>query len=363
MAREFQALNSICPYYTMYPLRFPLSVLRRNAEPGQWVLDPFCGRGTTNFAARLLGMPSVGIDSNPVAAAVAQAKVADADRESVIAVLTKILREEPIPVDVPDGEFWRLAFHIPTLIDICRVRSALLRSCHTAPRVTLRALVLGALHGPRTKSTAAYLSNQAPRTFAPKPDYAVRFWKARGLLPPAFGLVEVIEHRAKRLLSCLPPCMPGRIILGDSRIPGAFGGAAKFRCVVTSPPYYGMRTYVPDQWLRNWFVGGPAKVEYAQPFQLSHRSPAAFSSDLSRVWGNAAKVCVRGALMVVRVGGIRDRDQDAMALFKASLQGTEWRCVTARPAGDASDGRRQAAQFRRSRGGPLAEYDVYAQFG
>jgi hypothetical protein len=59
------ALNAICPYYTMFPLAFPLGVLKRRGQPKQWVLDPFCGRGTTTFAARLLGLPSVSLDSNP----------------------------------------------------------------------------------------------------------------------------------------------------------------------------------------------------------------------------------------------------------------------------------------------------------
>lgn len=47
------ALNAVCPYYTMFPLEFPLGVLTRQSRPKQWVLDPFCGRGTTTFAARL----------------------------------------------------------------------------------------------------------------------------------------------------------------------------------------------------------------------------------------------------------------------------------------------------------------------
>ena len=54
------ALNAVCPYYTMYPLDFPLRVLKKHGKRGDWVIDPFCGRGTTNFAARLLQMPSVG---------------------------------------------------------------------------------------------------------------------------------------------------------------------------------------------------------------------------------------------------------------------------------------------------------------
>ena len=51
------ALNAICPYFTMFPLTFPLAVRHRRARCGEWVLDPFCGRGTTNYAARLVGLP------------------------------------------------------------------------------------------------------------------------------------------------------------------------------------------------------------------------------------------------------------------------------------------------------------------
>lgn len=59
-------LNGLCPYYTMFPLSFPFDALA-NSKAGEWVLDPFCGRGTTILAARLRGLPSVGVDSNPIA--------------------------------------------------------------------------------------------------------------------------------------------------------------------------------------------------------------------------------------------------------------------------------------------------------
>src|SRR5437870_4140125 len=69
-------LNGVCAYYAMFPLSFPYRRLRA-VKRGSWVLDPFCGRGTTNVAARLLGLPSVGIDSSPVATAIASAKLCD----------------------------------------------------------------------------------------------------------------------------------------------------------------------------------------------------------------------------------------------------------------------------------------------
>ena len=48
----------------MFPLDFPLGILKAHARPNARVLDPFSGRGTTNFAARVLGLRTIGIDAS-----------------------------------------------------------------------------------------------------------------------------------------------------------------------------------------------------------------------------------------------------------------------------------------------------------
>ena len=58
--RKF-AFNAICPYYTMFPLEYPLRILRKHTGGDSVVLDPFCGRGTTIYAARMLGFESLGL--------------------------------------------------------------------------------------------------------------------------------------------------------------------------------------------------------------------------------------------------------------------------------------------------------------
>src|SRR5438132_8742693 len=104
------ALNAICPYFTMFPLDFPVRVLSGRAEPGQWVLDPFSGRGTTNYAARLLGLPSIGIDSSRVAAALTQAKLAKTSPDLIVKTARQLIATSSEPRDVPRGAFWELAF-------------------------------------------------------------------------------------------------------------------------------------------------------------------------------------------------------------------------------------------------------------
>lgn len=358
-----KALNAICPYYTMFPLDFPLRVLQGRARKGDWVVDPFCGRGTTNFAARLLGLSSFGVDSSPVAVALTQAKLADARVADVVRVAKGILDSMPTQVAVPHGEFWERAYHASVLRQVCWLRRELLRDCSCDSRLLLRAILLGALHGPRTKSAASHLSNQCPRTFAPKPDYAVRFWRKRRMTPPLVDVVEVVKNRARRYLSERPSHTPTRVILGDSRTAGVFG-EQKFRWAITSPPYYGMRTYIPDQWLRNWFLGGRSKVVYRPPArEIDHGSADVFADDLRKVWTGLAANASSNARLVIRFGGIADRDVDPMTLLKASLTDSGWRLTTAISAGDANEGRRQATQFVHGGPAPREEYDFYARLG
>jgi hypothetical protein len=354
------ALNTVCPYYTMYPLDFPLRVLKEYGKRGDWVIDPFCGRGTTNFAARLRKMPSVGIDSSPVAAALAQAKLATAAPSAVVASARAILKSAKEPTSLPTGEFWELAYHEHTLVQLCQLREALLTECCSDARILLPAIVLGALHGPRPKRVPSYFSNQSPRTFAPKPKYAVKFWTVRGMRPIDVDVLSIIETRAQRYLKEPPPSVGGKVLLGDSRVAGTFTDMPKARFVVTSPPYFGMRTYLPDQWLRFWFLGGPDYVEYRRPEgQLEHSGADHFAAEMGRVWKNVAEHTTTDARLIIRYGGIHDRDAVPMDVLKKSLLDSGWKMKTAKTAPDSDSGRRQVRQFQALPKKAITEHDVY----
>lgn len=357
-----EELNGICPYYTMFPLSFPMAQLRK-ATPGDWVLDPFCGRGTTTFAARLLGLPTVGVDSNPVAAAIAEAKLAPATASEVIATCEQIIAEAPEPNDRPDSEFWDLLFHPDTFTQVCQLREALRRDCRSSARKVLRAFLLGRLHGPLRKDLPTYLSNQMPRTFAAKPGYAVKFWRQRGLSAPKVDVLELVRRKVSSYLDQAPKVVDGRVICADSREVDLATLGGPFSWVITSPPYYGMRTYIPDQWLRSWFLGGPSKVSYTMSGQMTHRSPDSFARDLAKVWQNVAQAASPGARMVIRFGGIRDRNSNPREMLRQSLVWSDapWRLMTVKSAGLASRGRRQARQFGLELQSPIEELDFYVR--
>ena len=66
-----------------YPTQKPLALLERiikaSSNPGDIVLDPFCGCGTTVHAAETLGRRWIGIDISPFAAGLIRERLADKD--------------------------------------------------------------------------------------------------------------------------------------------------------------------------------------------------------------------------------------------------------------------------------------------
>jgi hypothetical protein len=365
-------LNAICPYYTMFPIDFPQRVLR-GAHAQQIVADPFCGRGTTLFAARERRLDCYGIDTSPVAVAISRAKLAAAAPQSVLAAYDALMKNSSTAV-VPEGPFWEYAYHPETLSLLCSLRAALLKAAaesNEPPAITvLRGLALGALHGPLNKgpNPSSYFSTQMMRTFAPKPDYAMRFWMSRKLTPPFSDIRAVIARRAERLLKRVPPMRTlAQVVHGDARDSASYAALpSAIDWVITSPPYLGMETYEVDQWLRLWFIGGPAYPVYRNPNQLCHHDPATFARNLAMVWDHIAAHARSSIRMVIRFGAIGSRRTDYLSLLKQSLTESHapWRLTMVRSAGSAEKGRRQSvAMGKRGRSPTIEEQDFYVRLG
>ena len=357
------AFNAICPYYTMFPLEFPMHLLRKHQAKSPTVYDPFCGRGTTIYAARKLGLRSYGLDTSPIAVAIAQAKLASAELKNVIALAERLVAGTP--KDVPDKPFFKRAFSKQTLLQMCSLREGLLNEKQpTNESAILRAAALGCLHGPLPvgDGTPSYFSNQMPRTFASKPDYSLKYWRDRDMFPPNASVIDVLAKKLKRIvdLNADSPSHIRNVKCLDARRATSFGTIKGPVVVITSPPYYGMRTYVQDQWLRMWFLGGDEEIDYENHNQLCHSGHERFIKDLSKVWSIIAKRAQDEAHLHVRFGSISSAKSDARKMLKASLEESGyWKLISVRNAQTSHSGKRQADYMGRE-SDPATEFDFHA---
>lgn len=363
--KEF-AFNAICPYYTMFPLEYPLRIIRKHRQRSTTILDPFCGRGTTLYAARKLGVNSYGFDTSPIAAAIARAKLASATVEDVVELAESFIARKPN--NIPETPFFRRAYARRTLIELCSLREGLLeRKRWSGASSILRAAILGCLHGPmiQGEGTPSYFSNQMPRTFASKPAYSVRFWKEKNLKPPCVSVIEVIRKKISRIadLSSDATGSVRNVKFSDARKAATFRNVPKVSVTITSPPYYGMRTYVQDQWLRMWFLGGDEQIDYETTNQLCHTGHDAFIADLANVWRNVRRHSKDGAHLYVRFGSIPSAKSDAKYLLKTSLEEAGgWHLISVRYANSSAAGRRQADYMGRQ-SQASDEFDFHAILG
>jgi hypothetical protein len=329
------------------------------------VLDPFCGRGATLFAARMRGLSSIGIDSNPVAAAISAANLSDTTTDAVITTAKDILANDISDIDIPTGEYWDMCYHPDTLRDICILRQGLINRCQSDAEIMLRAIILGILHGPlNTEGRQIYLSNQLPVLYTPTAKSAMAYWRRNDLTaPPLVDVLSAIAMRARYSLWDPPPPTGGMVYLGDAQQSHRLlPSGRKANIVITSPPYFGMCRYASDQWIRNWFLGGKKTKEYQQHGQIPHKR-VDFEAALAAAWASVAKVCAPGATLVVRFGVLPSMQVDPLALCSGSISAADagWVITDHSWVIDDRSRRRINPEFPRAVGPGAPEVDIYAR--
>jgi len=309
--------HALCPYFAMFPEAFVETWVGRLTRPGQTVLDPFCGRGTTPFQSLLMGRAVVASDVNPVAYCVTRAKTnappAAAARRRIAELEAGFSHRDWEPARRRLPEFFRHAYAPATARQVLYLRDRLAWRTRNADCM-LAALALGSLHGETAKSSS-YLSNQMPRTISTKPAYSVRYWKRHGLRPPERDAFELLRSRLAYRYASDPPATRGLVIRADVReLPRLLpASAGPIRCVVTSPPYLDVTSFEEDQWLRLWFLGGPPRPTYKLVSRDDrHETPAAYWGLIADVWRSLGQVLAPRSDVVVRLGG-KDFDPELVA--------------------------------------------------
>jgi hypothetical protein len=305
------SFHPMCSYLASFPAALVHAFIARYTRPGDVVLDPFSGRGTTPLQACAEGRIGAGNDLNPFAHILTAAKVdppTKADIKTRVASLRlawaagadewnrladRIVASPGSPdIEVP-GPASRpivatanprtaaadqsnghsgsasnrpdatvpvevaLAFHPRTLAQLLFLRSGLDPDDRT-DRFILATLT-GILHG----KSGSYLSGIMPNTFSMAPRYVRDFVERTDFHSPERDVFTLVDDKLRRLYRQPLPVARGIALLGDARDAGvrmrealrARGLPERARLVVTSPPYLRVVKYGYYNWLRLWLLG------------------------------------------------------------------------------------------------------------
>jgi hypothetical protein len=288
------------PWYAMFPVEFAYETIQTHSKPGDRVLDPFMGRGTSLISAIALGRHATGIEIDPVAWVYASAKTDPAPLGRVLARLEQ-LRILTLTFKVKEQlpEFFTWAFHPDVLRFLLTARKHLNWENSKIDR-TLMAILLVDLHGKEETS----FSNQMRQTKAMAQEYSIRWWQARDRMPAQKNPVVLLKKKVEWRYAKGKPEFEAeaRAIFGDSTKKLRYAATTgPYQLLMTSPPYFDVVNYNYDQWLRRWMLGAQPNPSYSSgKWRSKFSNRENYENLLTDVFAKAALVMAPDAHIVVR---------------------------------------------------------------
>jgi site-specific DNA-methyltransferase (cytosine-N4-specific) len=288
-------LESIHPYPAKFIPEIPATILDvLPPAPGTSVLDPFVGSGTTLVEAQKRGVPSVGIDLNPIACLISRVKTLDftGDLEAAAEDIVRLAigrQTFAIPA-IPNLDHWFLK---PVQEAISRLLSAV-----DASPPTNRNLLRLAL-----SSILVRISNQ---------DSDTRYAAVEKDIEPQdvySAFVSACRRLGAALLARDYPLTSATVLEGDTLALTPRDIPAKIGAVITSPPYPNAYEYWLYHKYRMWWLGhDPIAVKAreigarAHFFKTNHHTADHFVDQMRRTFQLIAGVLSPGGYACFVIG-------------------------------------------------------------
>lgn len=263
------SLHAMCSYLGSFPAGLARTFIELLSEPGNIVLDPFCGRGTTLLETRLARRIPLASDLNPVALALTSAKNVCVSYDSALDRIDNLEANYDIPLFLPEAldqpEDIKLIFHPYTLAQLCYMRRILIKSANDTDKF-LVGMILGLMHGKERKDgSSAYASISMPNTFSMSPGYVRRFVQRNNLQKIERNVFKLLREKVFRLNSDLElPVSKGIVACADAKTLSSNEELALYKgkvdLIITSPPYGNIVNYALQNWIRMWFLSHDARL-------------------------------------------------------------------------------------------------------
>ncbi len=313
-------------YRACFKPQLPRFFIERFTAPGDWVFDPYMGRGTTLLEAAFLGRVPVGCDINPLSQALVAPRLAPPSMAEIEQRLSQISWEQNL--ELPEELL--VFYHRTTLQHLCSLRKHLLRGGldHIDRWIQMVALTRLAGHSPGFFSVYTLPPNQAVSLESQR-----RINEKRKQVPPPRDVAQIILRKSRSLLLDLTAeerdrlhaqGAQARLFTTSSEQPLAIP-SQKLALVVTSPPFLDVVDYALDNWLRCWFLG-------LNPGQVSPtvtRREGEWQNHITNVLCNCYRMLRPQGVVAFEVGEVRKAslELERLVVPAARTAGFEILCV------------------------------------
>jgi site-specific DNA-methyltransferase (adenine-specific) len=247
----------------MFPARLVHYFLQRYTEPGDLVIDPFGGRGTTPLQARVEGRRTIANDLSPLGFVLSAAKANPPSWTAMIKYVARLERtyNNKAQRDIDAPSEIRMLFHDTSLRQLMYLREHLLSSSMTSwnpERLMLAGSIAGILHGAhRNDGSSMYLSISMPNTFSMPPAYVKKYIAENNLKKVEQDVFECLRDKLARIYLDSTDGPAGQVFKSDAGglLCGTTLKAGSADLIITSPPYLKVVNYGTSNWIRLWWLG------------------------------------------------------------------------------------------------------------
>ncbi|MEM3403737.1 MAG: DNA methyltransferase [Nitrososphaeria archaeon] len=233
---------------------------------GGWVLDPFCGSGTTLLASKEKGINSVGVDVMPLCIFISQVKTMDYNIEKLKEVSRSIFAKKFVAPDT-------------------RILSPLIKRAFTKyaqEDILFYRNVVREIDDPiiRNFFTLALIITSEKVSFAYKDGAVIKIRKVKNILPFKPMLKRTIKKMINDLKRFGPKAAQVKVYQGDARNL-SFLEDSTFDAVITSPPYLNIIDYMKVYKIENeLFFNGSTGQSIHSYIGLSVKEKSDFFTNL-----------------------------------------------------------------------------------
>ncbi|GIG53332.1 DNA methyltransferase [Demequina activiva] len=331
-ARWGHSMHTMCSYHGMFPAKVAHQFIQQYSRPGDVVLDPFSGRGTTPLQARVEGRKAIANDLNPLAYVLSRAKTSPPSWDQANGFVDQLeqsfkrIRQSPLDVS-PDI---RMLYHDNTLAQLVFIRGRLLEKGITSwsrEEFMLAGSLAGIMHGGwRRDGTSQYLSISMPNTFSMSPTYVEKYIREKGLQKLDQDVFERLRDKLARLYLDDIGDEVGVAHHADAAtlLEGSKIAEQSVDLVLTSPPYLQVVNYAQSNWIRLWLLGTDevGREQGAGRKQLDavldHRHTyASYCRFMQKTALGIQRVLKRDGVAVLVIGDVKDPGKEnALPLAK-----------------------------------------------